>query len=79
MSNFPNIHSVHIHKNPFEKKFSYSLLYSCVSFLSIDTITGEFGLVYQSYLTSWQGRTTAEVVAVKTLKSKKKMYILLEI
>ena len=34
-------------------------------------IIGEFGLVYKSYLTGWQGRTTAEIVAVKTLKSKK--------
>ena len=26
-------------------------------------------MVYKSYLTGWQGRTTAEVVAIKTLKS----------
>ena len=32
---------------------------------------GEFGVVYRSHLTGWQGRTTAELVAVKTLKSKK--------
>lgn len=29
---------------------------------------GEFGLVYRGCLTGWQGRATAEVVAVKTLK-----------
>ena len=35
----------------------------------VNEIIGEFGLVYRSYLTGWQGRTTAEIVAVKTLKS----------
>lgn len=34
---------------------------------------GEFGLVYQSYLTGWEGRRTAEVVAVKTLKSSQRI------
>ncbi len=35
-------------------------------------ITGEFGVVYRGYLTGWQDRTTAELVAIKTLKSEKK-------
>ena len=30
---------------------------------------GEFGVVYRGNLTGWQGRITAEVVAIKTLKS----------
>ncbi len=31
---------------------------------------GEFGVVYRGHLTQWKGRTKAELVAVKTLKSK---------
>lgn len=31
-------------------------------------VVGEFGIVYKAYLTGWKGRTTAEIVAVKTLK-----------
>ena len=33
-------------------------------------LLGEFGVVYRGQLTAWQGRTTAELVAVKTLKSE---------
>ena len=35
---------------------------------------GEFGVVYQSHLTSWQGRNEAELVAVKTLKGRHRKY-----
>ncbi len=31
---------------------------------------GEFGVVYRGKLTYWKGRTKAELVAVKTLKSR---------
>ena len=48
-------------------------LYSCVALLIFDL--GEFGVVYRGHLTGWEGRTTAELVAVKTLKSKHKLEV----
>ena len=38
--------------------------------LSARSLSGEFGVVYRGHLTGWERRTTAELVAVKTLKSK---------
>ena len=34
--------------------------------------TGEFGVVYRGHLTGWKERVTAELVAIKTLKSEHK-------
>ena len=31
-------------------------------------LLGEFGVVYRGLLSGWQGRATAELVAIKTLK-----------
>ena len=35
-------------------------------------VAGEFGVVYRGHLTGWQERVTAELVAIKTLKSQHK-------
>ena len=37
---------------------------------SVVCVLGEFGVVYRGHLTGWEERTTAELVAIKTLKSK---------
>ncbi len=48
------------------RKFRLQSMYVCIKL----THAGEFGVVYRGKLTYWQGRTKAELVAVKTLKSK---------
>ncbi len=48
----------------------YNLQYFCMYLHSlIIPHAGEFGVVYRGKLTYWKGRTKAELVAVKTLKS----------
>lgn len=49
-----------------------SQVYNVNTYTHKKLFPGEFGIVYRGQLTGWAGKKSTELVAVKTLKGKKK-------